>query len=355
MSRAMTRSSGPAALEDRCRACHRARRNGPGVPTKAAAAVGPVGAAGPAPRRPPRRGHGPGARRGQRGLAYLALLIGIAIIGVVAAGTIQLGALYQRRMAERALLDIGDEFQRALLSYTDNTPVGQPTQPRSLEELVRDPRYPNPVRHLRRIRADPLTGKADWVLVRSPNGQTIVGIHSASHEHPIQLRQFPEQFRGFEDKHSYTQWVFVARPPQQGLGARAPGGVPVPGVAPGTPLPVSGDDDGAAPGTGGMADAGFPASGGFGSDDGFGGGFSTRGGFGSGGGFSNGGSSAGGGLSNGGGFSSGGGFSTNGGFGSGGGGSNGGYPNGGFSGGSGFSSGGFSGGGGFSSGSGAGN
>ncbi|WP_246796413.1 type II secretion system protein [Burkholderia perseverans] len=318
------------------------------------------------PHRLPRGGRGPGARRGQHGLAYLALLIGIVIIGVVAAGTIQLGALYQRRMAERALLDIGDEFQRALLSYTDNTPVGQPTQPRSLEELVRDPRYPNPVRHLRRIYADPLTGKADWVLVRSPNGQTIVGIHSASHEHPIQLRQFPEQFRGFEDKHSYTQWVFVARPPQQGLGARAPGGVPVPGMVTGAPLPVNGDDDGAAPGTSGMADAGFPASGGFGSDDGFGGGsgfgggFSTDGGFGSGGGFSNGGSRSGGGFSNGGGFSSGGGFSTNGGFGSGSGGSNGGdanggFSNGGFSGGSGFSSGGFSGGGGVSSGSGAGN
>src|SRR5262249_20643845 len=41
------------------------------------------------------------ARRGQRGLAYLALLIGIAIIGAAAAGTIQIGALYQRRMAEK--------------------------------------------------------------------------------------------------------------------------------------------------------------------------------------------------------------------------------------------------------------
>ena len=48
--------------------------------------------------------------RVQRGLAYLALLIGIAIIGVAAAGTIQLGALYQRRRAEKELLYVGDQF-----------------------------------------------------------------------------------------------------------------------------------------------------------------------------------------------------------------------------------------------------
>jgi type II secretory pathway pseudopilin PulG len=275
-----------------------------------------------------RRWRGP---RDQRGYAYLALLIGIAIIGVVAAGTIQLGALYQRRMAEKALLDIGDQFQRALLSYSDSTPVGQPTQPRSLDELVRDPRYPNPVRHLRRIYADPMTGKADWVLVRSPNGQTIIGIHSASREHPIQLRQFPERFRGFEDKRSYTQWVFIARPPQQALGQRAPtlpGGLPVPGaLMPGVPLPATDDGDGPPPGAVDPADGSLPAGGGTSPGGGFSagngspnssgfstdGGFSNDGGFSTGGGFSNGsGFSNGGGFSNGSGYSNGRGFSTNG-------------------------------------------
>ncbi|WP_232256446.1 hypothetical protein, partial [Caballeronia glathei] len=187
---------------------------------------------------------GAGGRRGQRGYAYLALLIGIAIIGAAAAATIQLGGIYERRMAEKELLYVGGQFQRALLSYADNTPVGQPTQPRTLEELVRDPRYPNPMRHLRRVYVDPMTGKADWVLVRSPNGQTIVGIHSASRERPIQLRQFSEEFRGFEDRRSYAQWVFVARPPQLAQGQRPPsatGAVVLPGgIFPGGPVPVAG-------------------------------------------------------------------------------------------------------------------
>jgi type II secretory pathway pseudopilin PulG len=153
-------------------------------------------------------------RAAQRGFAYLALLISIAIIGVAAAGTIQLGAIYQRRVAEKELLYVGGEFQRALLDYAQTTPLGQPTQPHTLDELLLDPRYPNPVRHLRKLYADPMTGKADWVLVMGLDGQTIVGLHSASMAHPIQISHFPKEFQGFERKKGYTQWVFVARFPQ---------------------------------------------------------------------------------------------------------------------------------------------
>ena len=148
-----------------------------------------------------------------RGYAYLALLILIAIIGVAAAATMQLGAVYQRREAEKELLITGGEFQRALLSYALATPVGQPNQPRTLDDLLRDPRYPNVVRHLRKLYADPMTGKADWEMVRSPDGQTIVGIHSASKAHPIQVARFAGEFAGFESAKSYLDWVFVARLP----------------------------------------------------------------------------------------------------------------------------------------------
>jgi type II secretory pathway pseudopilin PulG len=157
-----------------------------------------------------RRGRGR-ARSAQGGFAYLALLISIAIIGVAAAGAIELGAIYQRRMAEKELLYVGGEFQRALLGYAESTPLGQPTQPRTLDELLLDPRYPNPVRHLRKLYADPMTGKADWVLVKGLDGQTILGIHSASTAHPIQIAHFPKEFQGFERKKRYTEWVFVAR------------------------------------------------------------------------------------------------------------------------------------------------
>ncbi|WP_414443576.1 hypothetical protein [Burkholderia sp. 22PA0106] len=296
---------------------------------------------------------------GQRGFAFIALLIGIAIIAVAAAATIQIGALYQRRMAERALLDVGDAFQRALLSYADSTPAGLPRAPSTLEDLLHDPRFPNPTRHLRRIYADPLTGKADWVLIRSPDGQGIVGIHSASRARPIQIKQFPKEFAGFENQRRYTRWVFVANSPERANlpagtlgGAVGPGGgaVPVPvggGVTvngqPASSLVGKDADDPFGDDDGGIANgAGFAGGGGFSNGSGFsgGGGFSNDGGFSGGGGFSsNGGFSGGSGFSNNGGFSSGSGFSSSGGFSSGSGFSS----NSGFSSGSGFSSnGGFS-------------
>jgi type II secretory pathway pseudopilin PulG len=189
------------------------------------------------------------ARTAQGGFAYLALLISIAIIGVAAAGTIQLGAIYQRRVAEKELLYVGGEFQRALLDYAETTPLGQPTQPRTLDELLLDPRYPNPVRHLRKLYADPMTGKADWVLVKGLDGQTIIGIHSASTARPIQIAHFPKEFRGFEKKKRYTDWVFVARFPQS-----MPGGpVNVPSEG-GTTAAEGAASDSADP-AGGMAPA----------------------------------------------------------------------------------------------------
>jgi type II secretory pathway pseudopilin PulG len=211
----------------------------------------------------PRRRGAPG------GYTYLALLILLAIISITAAASAELGAIYQRRMAEKELLAVGAEFQRALQSYSSSTPIGQPTQPRTLEELLRDPRYPNVVRHLRRVHEDPMTGKADWVLVMSPDGQTIVGIHSASHAHPIQIAHFPAAFQGFANKKSYTDWVFVARFPALTQGQRPPDG-PVlngdsPGMSNGASAPFGGSQPGGTSSNGGSFGGSFGggSSGGF--------------------------------------------------------------------------------------------
>jgi type II secretory pathway pseudopilin PulG len=178
--------------------------------------------------------HAPRRRASQGGYTYLALLILLAIISITAAASAELGAIYQRRMAEKELLAVGAEFQRALQSYASATPIGQPTQPRTLEDLLRDPRYPNVVRHLRRVHDDPMTGKGDWILMMSPDGQTIIGIHSASHARPIQISHFPAAFQGFANRKSYSDWVFVARFPTLTQGQRPPDGPVTPnGDAPG--------------------------------------------------------------------------------------------------------------------------
>ena len=151
-------------------------------------------------------------RRADQGFTYLGLMIVLAIIGVAAAGTLQMGAVLQRHAAEEELLAIGLEFHEALKSYAHaNVGVGG-AAPHRLEDLVRDPRYPNPKRHLRRVPADPLTGQVSWGIILGPDGQSIVGIHSLSQDRPIKIANFPLIFQGFEAKPSYADWIFTATP-----------------------------------------------------------------------------------------------------------------------------------------------
>lgn len=147
-------------------------------------------------------------RRGEAGFTYLGLMIALAVIGVAAAGTLQLGAVMQRRTAEEQLLDVGTEIRAALKSYGEATPSGLPRSPRSLQELVRDPRFPNPRRYLRKLYPDPMTGSTKWGLMLSPEG-FILGVYSLSREKPIKVANFPQIYRSFTEQTSYAKWVFT--------------------------------------------------------------------------------------------------------------------------------------------------
>lgn len=160
-----------------------------------------------------------GRRRAQAGFAYLLLLIALAVIGVSSAAAVSLGAAMTRRDAERELLAIGGEFQRALDSYA-GVPSGALAPPgargpRELEDLLRDPRQPGVRRHLRQVYADPLTGKEEWGLVRDSEG-TIVGVYSLAEGRPIQRTGWPPEWAGFEEQESYAGWVFGLRTARTG-------------------------------------------------------------------------------------------------------------------------------------------
>ena len=150
-----------------------------------------------------------------RGFAYLALLIALAIMGIAAAASIQLGSILQHREAEEQLLLIGKEFQSALISYANATPPGTSSAPATLEDLLKDPRYPMIRRHLRNIAIDPLTGKATWGTLVGNNGtgNGIIGIMSLSTATPIKIANFDPDFHQFEGKTSYADWIFMI-PPQ---------------------------------------------------------------------------------------------------------------------------------------------
>jgi len=143
----------------------------------------------------------------QGGFSYVGLLMVIALLGLSAAATASLGAVAQRRDAEDELLFIGEQFRRAFQSYYQATPNGQPRYPPHLQDLLHDPRFAAPRRHLRQLYADPITGREDWVLLMAPESG-IMGVRSASDARPIKLAQFPPAFASFEGQTKYSQWVF---------------------------------------------------------------------------------------------------------------------------------------------------
>lgn len=157
----------------------------------------------------------------QRGFTYLGLLILVALMGMTATATLQLGSAIARREAEAELLAIGEEFREAFLSYANATPAGQARYPARLEDLLKDTRFPRPVRHLRRIYVDPVSGKEEWGIIEAPGGNGIIGVYSLAEGRPIKIANFAPRDLDLGGKTSYRDWKFTL--PADAL---APAGTP---------------------------------------------------------------------------------------------------------------------------------
>jgi type II secretory pathway pseudopilin PulG len=149
---------------------------------------------------------------GQAGFTYVGLLIFVAVLATAANAALSAGVGTLQREAEAELLAIGLEYRAALKSYAEATPIGQADAPKELAELLRDPRDPGVRRHLRRLYVDPLSGKAEWGVVRDPGGR-IVGIHSLSTAATLRQDNFPLGLEGFKEARKHDQWVFALAPP----------------------------------------------------------------------------------------------------------------------------------------------
>jgi type II secretory pathway pseudopilin PulG len=154
--------------------------------------------------RPPR----PPLSRGARGFTYIGVLFLVAGFGVALAAAAVLSQTQSKREREADLLFVGGEFQRALQSYS-RAAQGLQRAPLRLEDLLRDPRFADTRRHLRRIYADPMTGAPDWGLVRDASGG-IIAVHSQSKAAPMKRANFPAGFATFEKALSYADWRFGA-------------------------------------------------------------------------------------------------------------------------------------------------
>ncbi len=151
-------------------------------------------------------------KRRSQGLVLVALLLAMAFAGVVALLGAEGWATALQREREAELLFAGDQYRMAIRRYFYAAPAGQPrVLPAQLSDLLEDPRYPVPVRHLRRLYPDPVTGSADWGLAM--NGGRIAGVYSQADGAPLKQTGFPPADAAFEKSESYRQWVFLFVPP----------------------------------------------------------------------------------------------------------------------------------------------
>lgn len=147
--------------------------------------------------------------RQQQGFTLLAVLFLVAVLGV---GMAALGLVWEtaaRREKEAQLLFVGDQYRRAIESYHRATPGGTRQYPKRLQDLLLDRRFPQTVRHLRRLYADPVTGSPEWGLVKE--GEGIIGVHSLSADAPMKQAGFPRVYEAFAEAASLGDWVFQAR------------------------------------------------------------------------------------------------------------------------------------------------
>ena len=148
-----------------------------------------------------------------RGFTYLTVLF---LVAIMSSGLAFVGELWHTsrvREKEAELLFVGNEYRQAIARYYLSGPQRQ--YPRNLSDLLKDPRQPGTVRHLRRLYPDPITGSGEWGLVKAADGG-IAGVHSLSEASPLKSGGFRVRDAALEGKGKYSDWQFAFAPAAAG-------------------------------------------------------------------------------------------------------------------------------------------
>ena len=146
----------------------------------------------------------------QAGFTYLGLLLIVAAMGVGMAAFGELTSQAVKREKEAELLFVGDAYRQAIGQYYESSPAGHKRYPKSLDLLLKDDRFAFNRRYLRRLYADPVTGKP-LATVEAPEGG-IMGVRSSSEAPPSKAGNFPPGYEAFEGALRYADWQFVYGP-----------------------------------------------------------------------------------------------------------------------------------------------
>lgn len=177
----------------------------------------------------------PRADAGAQGFTYISALVFVTVMGITLSTAGGLWSSVVKREREQELLFRGDQILQAIDSYYTQTPGNKLREyPRSIQDLLKDPRYPSIKRHLRRPFPNPLSRDGNWEYILDRRGG-IKGVFAKSQEQPTKKGRFPAGYELFEKAAAYSDWQFTHSLKQGQISSPLPFGSPPAAVSPTPP------------------------------------------------------------------------------------------------------------------------
>jgi type II secretory pathway pseudopilin PulG len=148
----------------------------------------------------------------KNGFTYIMVLLAVVLIGISLMVAGRYWSFIDKKDKEEELLFRGGQYLRAIDSYFKGSHGGANLYPQKLDDLLKDPRSLNPKRYLRKLYKDPITGEADWLPIIEKGSGRIKGVKSRSEATPVKEDGFPEIYKSFKGKASYSDWEFIHKP-----------------------------------------------------------------------------------------------------------------------------------------------
>lgn len=153
--------------------------------------------------------------RGERGFSYVIVMFLVAVLSVASVRALEITLTREKRDKEAQLLEVGMAYLKAIEQYYNEAPGTAQSYPLELEALLYDERLTRPQRPLRKLFRDPITGSAEWGVVRNATGG-VVGVYSLSSAKPFKQKGFPVELESFTEAQHYSDWKFIYQLPIKG-------------------------------------------------------------------------------------------------------------------------------------------
>jgi type II secretory pathway pseudopilin PulG len=155
----------------------------------------------------------------QAGITFVSVIFMVMIFSIMSTMAAKSWSGLMKREREEELMFRGGQIFKAISTWHRVKPGSHPGTPlRELKDLCKDPRSLQNIRYLRcdpekkeplsYMLLDPVTGKEFEVIKGGPGGG-IVGVKSTSEIEPLKQANFDDQFKHFEGKKKYSEWLFV--------------------------------------------------------------------------------------------------------------------------------------------------